>query len=327
MNNNINILGKEIPRLGMGCWAIGGTWGPDDDTPFGWTNVKDDLSIKALKKAYDLGIRLFDTAPTYGYGHSEKILGQALKDVRKDIILATKFGYPCDDIKKIGLGETATKDSILKECNESLRRLQTDYIDVYQLHINDMETEKLTEVIEACEQLKTQGKIRAYGWSTDFIPSADKFLNDSTGEFIQFDLNVFRNNQEMIEVLAKHNAIGFNRQPLAMGLLTGKFNASSQIPADDIRASGMEWLTYFDHGRPTQKYLDMLDAVREILTSDGRSLAQGALAWIWGSSSRVVPIPGFKRNYQVVENIASLDFSSLKSEQIDAINQLIPTFE
>jgi len=61
MNNNINILGKEIPRLGMGCWAIGGTWGPDDDTPFGWTNVKDDLSIKALKKAYDLGIRLFDT--------------------------------------------------------------------------------------------------------------------------------------------------------------------------------------------------------------------------------------------------------------------------
>lgn len=323
MKTTINILGKEIPRLGMGCWAIGGTWG-SDGTPLGWTDVNDEASIEALKKSYDLGIRLFDTAATYGFGHSEVVIAKALKEVRNDILIATKFGYPCDDIKKVGLGEIATKESILKECEDSLRRLETDYIDIYQLHINAMDTKNLPEVIETMELLKKQGKIRDYGWSTDFIPSAETFLTDATGNYVQFDYNVFKPNEAMIETLDKYDAIGFNRQPLAMGLLTGKFTPDTVIAKDDIRASGVEWLAYFDSGKPNQKYLDMLDSVKEILTSDGRSLVQGALAYIWGCSDRLVPIPGFKRTAQVVENIASLDFGPLSEDAVASINSLIP---
>lgn len=320
----INLLGKEIPRLGMGCWAIGGTWGPNG-TPLGWTDVHDDKSIEALKKAYDLGIRFFDTAATYGYGHSEQVIAKGLGDVRKDIILATKFGYPCDDVKKVGLGEIATKESIIQECEDSLRRLQTDYIDIYQLHINAMSVDGLPEVVDALDTLKQAGKIRSYGWSTDFTGPADQFLSSSEGKFIQFDYNVFFNNQKMIDVLDKNDAIGFNRQPLAMGLLSGKYTLQSKLPEDDIRASGVEWLHYFKDGVPTKEYLDMMDAVRSILTSGGRSLVQGALAWILGSSDRLIPIPGFKNMKQVVENIGSLDFGPLTEEEVNAVNALIPS--
>lgn len=323
MFSTIKLLNKDIPRLGMGCWAIGGTWGPHD-LPLGWSDVHDEHSITALHKAYDMGIRLFDTAATYGYGHSESILGQAFKDRRHDILLATKFGYPCDDEKKIGFPENVTKVSILKECDDSLRRLKTDYIDLYQLHANGLSLDLIDQVIDALETLKDQGKIRTYGWSTDYYQSADTFLKKSSGQVIQFDQNVFRNNHAMVSVLNHHGVIGLCRQPLAMGLLTGKFHADSLLPKDDIRSSGVEWLDYFDRGRPNVRYLKMIQDVKDILTADGRSLAQGSLAWILSSHEALIPIPGFKTTNQVIQNVGTLDFPPLSQESLSNIDRLIP---
>lgn len=325
MKSTINILGKEIPRLGMGCWAIGGTWS-DNGSALGWAGVTDESSIKALNKAYEMGIRLFDTAAVYGYGHSEMVLNKGLSHVRKDIIIATKFGYPCDSEKKIGLGENVTKESIVKECEESLRRLGTDYIDIYQLHVNCMSIDRLPEVVETLDSLKQSGKIRSYGWSNDDVDSSEHFINTTDGDYIQFDENVFRNNAKMIELLDRTDTIGFNRQPLAMGLLTGKFNASSKIGTDDIRGASIDWLTYFDNGVPNKAYLDMIEQVKSILTADGKSLAQGALSWILGSSPNLVPIPGFKKTSQVIDNIGTLDFDILSPSDVKQVNQIISDF-
>lgn len=101
-------LNQKLQPLGMGCWAIGGAWGPGD-LPLGWSNVEDSESVKALKHAYERGIRLFDTAATYGYGRSEEVLGEALHDVRDKIIIATKFGFPCDDVKREAKGQSSIR--------------------------------------------------------------------------------------------------------------------------------------------------------------------------------------------------------------------------
>ncbi len=318
----IKQLDKKIQPLGMGGWAIGGVWGPKD-LALGWSSVDDSESIKALRYAYDEGIRLFDTAATYGYGHSEKVLGEALQDVRDKVLIATKFGCPCDDVKKEGLGNNVERKSIIAECHDSLRRLQTDYIDIYQLHVQPLEQEKAEDVIETLEYLKKRGDIRSYGWSTDTPKEAEIFLKHPSCSVIQFDLNIFANNEKMIELLEQYNTIGLNRQPLAMGLLSGKYNINSRFPKDDIRSEEIDWMVYFKKGVPNSQLLHKLEAIREIITSGGRTMAQGALAWIWGRSNHMVPIPGFKSIKQAEENIRALEFGPLSKKQVDEINEIV----
>lgn len=318
----IKQLDQNIKPLGMGGWAIGGTWGPED-LSLGWSNVEDSESVKGLQCAYEMGIKLYDTAATYGYGHSEKILGKALHDVRDKIIIATKFGFPCDDEKKIGLGENIEKESIIAECHASLRRLQTDYIDIFQLHKQPLELDRAEAVLETLELLKERGDIRSYGWSTDTPEEAEVFLKNPGCSAIQFDLNIFANNEKMIQLIDKHQVLGLNRQPLAMGLLSGKYNASSKLPKDDIRSEKLDWQVYFDEGVPNSLKLKKLEAIREIITSGGRSMVQGALAWNWARSPYMVPIPGFKNVKQVEENIRALEFGPLSKEQVDEVIRIV----
>ncbi len=322
MEVNIKQLNQKIQPLGMGGWAIGGTWGPKD-LPLGWSTVDDKESIKALRYAFERGITLFDTAATYGYGHSEKVLGEAFHDIRDKIIIATKFGCPFDEVKREGREVSVERDSIITECHDSLRRLGTDYIDIYQLHIQEVELEQIDDVVATLEYLKDRGDIRSYGWSTDFPKKAEAILKYLGCSTIQFDLNIFADNEEMINLIDEKQVMGLNRQPLAMGLLSGKYDINSKLPKDDIRSTSMEWMKYFNQGIPNSQLLKKLEAIREIITSGGRTMVQGALAWNWARSPYMVPIPGFKNVKQVEDNIKALEFGPLTKKQVEEVNNIV----
>ena len=158
--------GIEVSALGMGCWAIGGPFWLDGN-PVGWGRVDDAESIRAIHKALDLGITFFDSADVYGSGHSEEVLGKALRGRRDDVVLATKFGRVFDVEKKCILGSCGDVDYIRSACDASLRRLCTDRIDLYQFHLGGYDAAEAAPVREVLEELVCAGKIRYYGWSTD----------------------------------------------------------------------------------------------------------------------------------------------------------------
>lgn len=127
----------------------------------------------------------------------------------------------------------------------------------------------------------------------------------------------------MVELCERHGLSSINNSPLAMGLLSGKFTAASSLPGDDVRGSGHEWVQYFKDGKPLPEYLAKLDAVREILTFGGRSLVQGALAWIWGKSECTIPIPGLKNVKQVEEAAKAISFGPLTPSQMSEIEAIL----
>jgi aryl-alcohol dehydrogenase-like predicted oxidoreductase len=157
----------KVSPIGMGCWAIGGPFWAGSDA-LGWGEVDDKESIKALQTGIDKGINFIDTADVYGTGHSEEVIAKAIKGKRDRLVIATKFGNQFDSQTKQVVGESADDSFIRAACEASLKRLGTDYIDLYQLHINGYDVEKALLVVETLESLVKEGKIRYYGWSTDF---------------------------------------------------------------------------------------------------------------------------------------------------------------
>lgn len=318
--------GLEVSALGIGCWAIGGPW-HDAATgePFGWGEIDDQESITAIHCALDSGINFIDTADTYGAGHSESILGQALKGRRDKVILATKFGYVTNEKTKEALGQSASREYIKAACEASLRRLNTDYIDLYQFHLGDYPQQLAQEVMYVLEELAAEGKIRYFGWSTDTPESAELFAQSNRCTAVQHDLNLFRDNPAMLEVCEKHQLASINRGPLAMGLLSGKYSETVAVmdPKDIRRRSNLDWLTYFKDGNPSPEMMGKLQAVRDILTSGGRTLAQGALAWLWAKSELTLPIPGFRTVKQVTENAKAMEFGPLTKAQMEQVEQLL----
>lgn len=309
--------------MGFGCWAIGGKfWG--GDTPLGWGDVDDEESIRALHAAYDLGITFFDTASVYGAGHSEYILGKAFAGKRDQVVIATKFGPVFDEESRQATGGDASPAGIRRSCEDSLRRLNTDYIDLFQFHFNDHPVEQAGEVRDTLEDLVAAGKIRAFGWSTDFPDRAEFFAGAPHCAAIQFQCNVLDDNPANVQICEKHNLAAINRGPLAMGLLSGKYNASSKLGIDDVRGTkNLEWMIYFKDGAPHPVWLAKMEAVREILTSNGRTLAQGALAWLWARSEKMLPIPGIRSVQQARENAGALDFGPLTPAQMAEIERIL----
>ena len=319
------ILGRsgiEVSALGMGCWAIGGPWTWSDGDPMGWGDVDDAESIRAIHRALDLGITLFDTAANYGTGHSEKILGQALAGRRDKAVVATKFGFVIDERSRVvGSNDDAVIANVRQDCENSLRRLDTDYIDLYQLHHAEFDPVKAVELRGILEELVSEGKIRTYGWSTDLPDRARIFAEGEHCAAIQHDLNVFMDAAESLAVCEQHDLASINKNPLFRGILTGKFNAKSTLPENDIRH---EW--DFSQGRGASR-LQMVDAVREILTHGGRTLAQGALAWIWARSPVTIPIPGIRTERQAEENAGAMALGPLTHQQMDDIAAALEPIE
>jgi aryl-alcohol dehydrogenase-like predicted oxidoreductase len=317
----------EVSAVGMGCWAIGGVWNFAGN-PAGWSVVDDNESIRAIHKALDLGATFFDTAANYGCGHSERILGQALKGRRDQVVIATKFGHKVDAANKEVdfYGETEEESDVVShlrtDLETSLKNLGTDYIDLYQLHVWGLSIERALPVRDLLEEFVKEGKIRTYGWSTDRTNAVKAFSTGLNCSAVQQQLNIFDGNMELLALCEELNLASINRGPLGMGILTGKFNLDTQFSDDDVRKYA-EWFPGFKDGHPTQEWLDSLESVREILTSKGRTLAQGALAWIWGRSENTIPIPGFKTVAQVEENAKAMSFGPLTPAQMTEIDTIL----
>lgn len=317
--------GVEVSALGMGCWAIGGPFGTKE-TPYGWGDVNDAESITAIHKALDMGITLFDTADVYGAGHSEIVLGQALGSKRKDVVIATKFGYSFNEDTRETFDGNASAEYIRQAVEGSLRRLNTDYIDLYQLHMDEeLTAEDGHAVRDALEELVQAGKIRGYGWSTDSVDKAAAFRQGEHNFGVQFGSNVLDVNRAMIAFCDEQNVAGLNRGPLAMGILTGKFSKETVLADDDVRGPLMTQSDegYFNYGKPNAKLMTQLEAIREVLRSEGRTLAQGAIAWLWAASPMMLPIPGFKSVAQVEENAGALQYGPLTADQMAEIDRIL----
>jgi aryl-alcohol dehydrogenase-like predicted oxidoreductase len=317
--------GIEVSAIGMGCWAIGGRWSNQHTgVPLGWGAVDDDESIRAIHRALELGVTFFDTADTYGAGHSERVLGRAFAGRRDQVVIATKWGSTFDEQARQSTGSDPSPAYLRQAVLASLRRLDTDYLDLYQLHINELPEPVAADLLGVLEELVAAGTIRAYGWSTDSPARAESWARAGAHmTAVQHELSVLRDAPTALAVCERYDLASINRGPLAMGLLTGKFSATSTVAADDVRASGVDWMQLFRDGRPAPEFLDRVTAVRDVLASDGRTPAQGALCWILARSPKTVPIPGFRTVAQVEENAGALAHGPLPAAQVDQISALL----
>ena len=315
----------EVSALGLGCWAMGGPWdwleANGSRGPSGWGQVDDAESIRAIHYALDLGINFFDTAANYGCGHSERILSQAIAGRRDKVILATKFGYVVDEEKRIVAETENVVPRIRQECEDSLRRLQTDYIDLYQFHVDEYPPERAAEIRDVLETLVEEDKIRWYGWSTANPAGAKVFAQGAHCTAIQHWLNMVKQRDDLPEMLAvceEYDQASIIRSPLVMGMLTGKFTLETTFPKDDIRST---WS--LREGRTPQN-LQRIEVVRKMFAEMGdvRTPAQIALAWIWTRSERTIPIPGFRTVAQVKENIRAMELGLLSHEQMEKIDEI-----
>lgn len=317
--------GIEVSALGLGCWAIGGPFWGDGGQPLGWGEVDDDESIRTIHRALDLGITLFDTSSNYGAGHSERVLGRALAGRRDDAVIASKFGYTVIEEARLATGEDASPAYAVSCLDGILRRLGTDYLDLYQLHLGGLPIPQALDLVETLEGLVTQGRIRAYGWSTDDPERAAAMAKAGAHcAAVQYDSSVLHDNTAMVDVLAACDLAGLNRGPLAMGLLTGKYHGTAgTLGGDDVRGRNPEWLHWFTDGVATPEWAERVDRVRQALTADGRTLTQGALGWLLARSPHNVPIPGCRTVAQAEENFGTLAYGPLPADAFAEVESLL----
>ena len=296
----------------------------DNGTQMGWGDVDDGQSIRAIHRALDMGVNYLDTANIYGAGHSEEVIGKAVHGRRDQVVISTKFGILCDPVRKCTAGSIRSAADIRQSCEDSLRRLQTDYIDLFLFHLGACELDKALQVRQTLESLVGEGKIRAYGWSTENAERAAVFAQSLHCAAFMHIENLFEDYGDMLALCEAQDKVSLCRSPLCMGLLTGKYSQSTQFVENDLRGrNAPAWMTYFINGKPNQEMMRRLEAVREILTAGGRTLAQGCLAWLWARSDKCVPVPGFRTEKQVKENVEALNAGPLTPEQMREIAKVL----
>lgn len=323
MRRTLGRSGIEVSALGMGTWALGGEmW--REGSPSGYGPVDDAESARAVRRALELGVTFFDTADAYGTGHSEEVLGAALAGHRDEVVIATKWGNTYDEASRELTGEDSSPAYARQALQASLRRLGVDAVDVWQLHLSGMEPSLAEDLVATCEELVDEGLVRTYGWSTDDPARAAVFADRGPRcAVVQHMLNVLDDAPEMLALCERADLVSIDRSPLAMGLLTAKVDSGTRIGPDDVRGRTPEWLRWFTDGRPEAEFLRRRDAVRDVLMSDGRTLAQGALAWVWGRSRRTVPIAGCRTVAQVEENAVAMARGPLDAPQMAQVDELL----
>jgi aryl-alcohol dehydrogenase-like predicted oxidoreductase len=289
--------GIDVSEIGFGAWAIGGATSAGG-VPVGWGRTQDDESMAAIRRAVELGITFFDTADIYGHGRSESLLGIVLSRRRKDVVIATKVGVSRssaeDHIKDF------SKKHIYLAVDASLRRLRTDYIDVYQLHnptIADLERE---EIQDAMATLQNLGKIRVWGVSVTTPSEGIEIIRRGWGYTLQVLYNILNQSPEReLLPLAKERGYGIiARVPLASGLLTGKYRTDSSFPSSDIRQN-------FLTPRRLVEAIARVDEARSIVSGTTRSLTEAAIRFPLAHAAVSTVIPGAKSAHQVELNAAA----------------------
>jgi aryl-alcohol dehydrogenase-like predicted oxidoreductase len=308
--------GIGVSAMGLGTARIGGLGWQEDDWIVPEETAPIDADIRAIHRALDLGVNFFDTADVYGSGYSERILGQALAGRRHEVVIATKFGETFDEQTCQPTEEALTPAYIRRACEASLRRLETDYIDLYLFHIRDYDLAQAGEVRQTLEELAEEGKIRTYGWSTDDPERARFFAQGPHCTAVEHRLNIVMDAPEMLDLCDELDLASINRIPLAMGVLNGRWTRDTQLPPDDRRRAFFEIKEFLLD-------LDKIQAMREVLTRDGRSYVQAALGWIWARSPRAVPVPGFRTLEQVEENAQAMRFGPLGEEQMEEVERFL----
>lgn len=305
------ILGKsgiEITKIGLGLWAIGG-----DE----WGEVDDRESLDLIDAALDMGITFFDTADVYGTGHSEKILGRAMKGRRDKFIVATKIGWlEFDHENQVSQYDTVEK--LVAGVESNLRRLDTDYVDLIQCHI-DFREPNMEVFVEGFQKLQAQGKVRAYGVSTSDFDYLQAFNADNQTATLQIDYSILnRTPEKEIFPYTMANDIGvLVRGPLAMGILTGKFSKDTTFEEGDFR---QRWIENKDE---YQTFLNDLAKVEKLKAlANGRSLAQLAIQFTMQHPAVTVAIPGAKRVSQLRENLEAALMPALTDEEMALIDSV-----
>ncbi|GAA2758360.1 aldo/keto reductase [Actinopolymorpha rutila] len=307
--------GLEVSAIGFGCWAIGGPHSRNGE-PIGWGEVDDEESVAAIRAALDEGVTFFDTADVYGCGHSERVLARALRGRREGVVVATKFGFTYDEERRESPGTDDSPAYVRTACEASLRRLETDVIDLLQFHLGGCDPAAAEDVLAVLEDLVDEGKIRSFGWSTDDPGRAALFAGSPHCAAIQQAFNVLGGNAETLGVCEANGLASIVRGPLGMGVLSGKMSGDTKFAADDVRHG-------WDFRGNQADTLAAVGRVREVLTSNGRTLAQGALCWLLARSAAFVPIPGCRTVAQARENAGALRHGPLSAEEMAAVESAL----
>ena len=285
--------GPSVSAIGMGTWATGGPSSVGDQ-PLGWgSSWTRDGAATVLRVAFDAGITVFDTADAYGAGTAERLIGETLHAVRDQVAIVTKWGNIVDEPNRQLVGVDSSPTYVRAAIDASLARLRTDYVDLYLLHLSELPTNEAADVLGVLQDLVAEGKIGAYGWSTDDPALAAAWVGQPGFGAIEFEANVVNDAPDLVIICDDHDLAGLVRGPLGTGLLGGGHPAGSQITdVDDFRFRSPDWLNYFENGHPVDRYIRRLDAIGDVLTGRGRTLAQGALCWLLARSPHLIPIPG-----------------------------------
>lgn len=313
----------ELSVVTFGAWAAGG---------WEWGGTEQNDAIEAIQASYDMGVTSIDTAPVYGQGHSEKIVGKAIKDLPRDKIqILTKYGLRWDttkgthhmhstdnDGKEIDIYRYAGKESIIEECEASLQRLGTDYIDLYQIHWPDP-TIPIDETMEAVLQLKKQGKVREAGvcnYSAEQMKSAEKTIELASNQ-VPYSMVRRDIENELVPYCLEHNKGILAYSPFQRGLLTGKMNPGQEFDEGDTRAGNRY---YSDEN--IRRTNAMLEKIKPIAEEKGATLAQLVIQWTIRQPGITIALVGARNSGQSVQNAKASELV-LESDELDFINKQI----
>jgi len=294
----------ELTTVGLGTWAMGGPW------QFGWGPQDDDEAIAAIVKALDMGINWIDTAPAYGLGHSEELIGQALRRTDAQPFIATKCGILWNERK-----EKVTclkKRSIRKECHDSLRRLGIDVIDLYQMHWPDPD-EDVEEAWEEMIRLKERGKVRYLGVSNFTVKHLDRVRRIHEPVSLQPPYSMLHREaeDELLGYCAANNIGVVAYSPMQRGLLTGRFSPErlAELAPDDHRRKNPDYLE-----PQFSATMELVEKLRPIAARNKRPLAQLAIAWVLRQPEVTAAIAGARRPGQIKETAPAGDWRLSKKD-------------
>lgn len=286
----------RVSRVGFGCWQLGG---------HGWGKVSEKEMVNAVNRAIELGINLFDTAPIYGLGHSEELLGQALGNNRKNVVLATKVGLTWTIDQTFQKLIDCSSLNIEREIEASLRRLHTDYIDLYQIHWPDPNT-PIEETLAALQKLKQSGKVRYIGCCNFGLDILERVCQHDQFDSLQIRYNLIDREVEndLLPFCLKRGIGVLAHSALANGLLSGKYDATSTFGMDDHRSRD----GYFT-SQSLAKNMKIVERVKTVANRLGKTPSQIALCWVLGHESVTAVLAGTKNVHQIEENAAAADIT------------------